>query len=148
VGSREQRLQHTLNQEIPLTRAMGIEVVEVTNESVRLRAPLEDNINHKSTAFGGSLYSVAVLAGWGLIYTRLQALGLHAHIVIQESRIEYLHPVKQDIEAVCQIESERTFERLIRVFDKKSKARINLDVVVAGDTGTAVRFNGNYVIHS
>lgn len=148
MDSREQQLQHTLNHEIPLTRAMGIEVVEVTESSVRLRAPLENNINHKSTAFGGSLYSVAVLAGWGLIYTRLLSLGLGAHIVIQESRIEYLQPVRQDIEAHCLIESERTFERFIRAFEKKSKARINLDVVVAGEAGMAVRFNGNYVIHS
>jgi thioesterase domain-containing protein len=61
-------LQKILYSEIPLTKAIGIEVCEFTGLSLTLKAPLEKNINHKCTAFGGSLYSVAVLSGWGLIY--------------------------------------------------------------------------------
>ena len=148
MGSQEQLLQHTLHYEIPLTQAMGIEVLEVSEESVTLRAPLENNINHKSTAFGGNLYSVAVLAGWGLIFSRLQALNLQAHIVIQESSIQYLRPIKQDLRASCRITSETAFKRSIEMFRRKGKSRIKLDVTVAGQEGVAVLFNGHYVIHS
>jgi thioesterase domain-containing protein len=116
VGNQEQLLQHTLNHEIPLTQALGIEVLEVTEDSVTLQAPLESNINHKSTAFGGSLYSLSVLAGWGLIFSRLKALNLQAHIVIQESNIQYLRPVKQDLLASCGISSEKAFKRSIEMF--------------------------------
>lgn len=148
MGSQEQLLQQTLNHEIPLTQAMGIEVVEVTESSLRLRAPLENNINHKSTAFGGSLYSLSVLAGWGLIFSRLKALSLQAHIVIQESNIQYLRPVKQDLLASCHISSEKAFKRSIDMFRRKGTARFNLDVTVSGHEGVAVVFNGQYVIHS
>ena len=61
-------LENVLHSEIPLTREIGIEVVDYTGDSLTLKAPLEKNINHKCTAFGGSLYSVSVLSGWGLIH--------------------------------------------------------------------------------
>jgi len=63
VASQEQLLQQTLKHEIPLTQATGIKVFEVTEDSITLRAALENNVNHKSTAFGGSLYSLSLLTG-------------------------------------------------------------------------------------
>ena len=76
-------LQKVLHLEIQLTRAIGIEVVEYGENGLTLYAPLDNNINHKSTAFGGSLYSVSVLTGWGLLYLLLIKYGLSGQIVIQ-----------------------------------------------------------------
>lgn len=142
-----QLLQKTLHHEIPLTQTMGIEVQGVTHNSVTLTAPLENNINHKATAFGGSLYSVAVLAGWSMIFTRLESAGLEAHIVIQDSSIEYLRPVPSDIRAICRIESEELIQRFIKVFKRRGAARIILPVTVVADEGVAVSFEGRYAIH-
>ncbi|MEJ2059252.1 MAG: thioesterase domain-containing protein [Gammaproteobacteria bacterium] len=148
MTDRMQALQHTLHHEIPLTRAIGIKVTDVTHDAVTLTAPLENNLNHKATAFGGSLYSVAVLAGWSLIHSRLHELGLAAHIVIQESDIRYLQPVTQDIVATARIESEAGFEKFVRLFRKKGMARISLNAEIGGADGPAVRFQGRYVIHT
>lgn len=60
-------LQARLLEEIPLARHMEIRVLCSDRRSLLLSAPLAANSNHKGTAFGGSLYSVAVLAGWGLL---------------------------------------------------------------------------------
>ena len=79
------KLQELLNSEIPLTNAIGIKVVDYNDCGLTLSAPLKNNINHKCTAFGGSLYSVSVLSGWGLIYLLLNKYNLKGHIVIQES---------------------------------------------------------------
>ena len=49
-------LQKVLNEEIPLTNAIGISVESCDSLSLTLAAPLHKNINHKRTAFGGSLY--------------------------------------------------------------------------------------------
>ena len=57
------QLRNVLHEEIPLTKAMGVEVNSYDGHCLVLSAPLDPNTNHKDTAFGGSLYSLAVLAG-------------------------------------------------------------------------------------
>ncbi len=47
----------------PGTSGIIVEAAD-DDEPVVLRAPLAPNANHKGTAFGGSLYSLAVLTGW------------------------------------------------------------------------------------
>ncbi len=142
-------LQQTLHEEIPLSRLIGIEVREVTPTSVTLAAPLDANINHKCTVFGGSLYSVAVLTGWGLVFTRLQALGLDAHIVIHDSSIKYNRPVSADFTACCRIETDKAFARFIEAFRRRGRARITLKVTIPDARGdAAVVFLGRYVIHN
>ena len=59
---------------------MGIRVAAYDGTSLKLTAPLAPNINHKSTAFGGSLYSLAVLCGWGIVHLKLAEAALHKHL--------------------------------------------------------------------
>ena len=127
---------------------MGIRAVSVTDDAVTLFAPLEKNLNHKCTAFGGSLYSVAVLTGWGLIYSQLRRYALEAHIVIQESRIQFLEPVTTDLVFSCQADGGDAFERFLAQYRRKGKARIALNVEVGGSHSPAVVFHGKYVIHT
>ena len=61
--SRESRqLESVLHHDIPLTRDMGLKVLDWHDQQLRLHLPLDANVNHKSTMFGGSLYCGAVLA--------------------------------------------------------------------------------------
>jgi len=113
-------LQKILHSEIPLTNAIGIEVGEYTGLALTLHAPLENNINHKRTAFGGSLYSVAVLSGWGLIYLLLKKHNIEGRIVIEESNTKFLKPVVSDITAKCSFESKEHYEKFIKMYKKKA----------------------------
>ncbi len=71
--SRDSRqLESVLHHDIPLTRDMGLKVLDWHDQQLRLYLPLDANVNHKSTMFGGSLYCGAVLAGWGWLHLRLQ----------------------------------------------------------------------------
>jgi len=140
-------LEKVLHHEIPLTTAMGISVKALTPNSVSLVAPLNKNINHKSTAFGGSLYSICVLTGWSLLYSKLDSLGERGHIVIQESNIQYLLPVTTDIETVCTNDNEVVFDRAIRMYQKKGRARFILATKVFQNDHLAVSFEGKYVVH-
>lgn len=148
MAAEQQHLQQVLNEEIPITSALGIQVMEYTGSSLTLSAPLASNTNHKRTAFGGSLYSIAVLAGWGLLYLRLRALGLTGHIVIQESHVRYMHPVSEDIIVTCNIESEAYFQKFINFFNRKDIARISLVSLINQNSDTALEFEGNYVVHA
>ena len=59
-----------LHDHIPITRSLGARVEHADGQSVRLWAPLAQNLNHRDTAFGGSLSSLAILSGWVLLYLR------------------------------------------------------------------------------
>ena len=74
-----------LHEHIPLSAAMGTRVVRADPAEVRLEAPLEPNLNHRATAFGGSVAALAILAGWTVVHLRLRTEGVEARTVIQRS---------------------------------------------------------------
>ena len=57
-------LQFRITSEFALARHIGIVVERADDSGIILSAPLLPNANYKGTAFGGSLFSVAVLTGW------------------------------------------------------------------------------------
>ena len=58
--SRDSRyLESILHHDIPLTREMGLKVIAWHDKQLRLQLPLEANINHKSTMFGGTAHTAA-----------------------------------------------------------------------------------------
>jgi len=140
-------LQKVLNNEIPLTNAIGICVEDYTDNAIKISAPLENNINHKNTAFGGSLYSISVLAGWSLLFALLKENNRQGHIVIHESNIRFHKPVNGNIIASCQIDDEIALNRFLKIFDRKGISRINLTSTIQQDGDDAVIFKGTYVVH-
>jgi len=141
------QLETVLHEEIPLTRHIGIMVDSYDGHKLCLRAPLENNTNHKSTAFGGSLYSIAVLCGWGLLYLKMQECELAGHIVIQESQARYDLPVSSDIVAETAFDSEAQLDKFIRTFERKGRARVQLGILVRQGAEIAFRLDGRYVVH-
>jgi len=144
------RLEEVLHRDIPLTRDMGVKVVSWHNHSLRLHLPLEPNVNHKSTLFGGSLYCGAVLAGWGWLYLRLQAAGINdGHIVIQEGQINYPLPVTRDGWAICDAPDDAVWDRFLKMYQRRGRARLSLNtrIVAEGSKQSAVEFVGQYVLH-
>jgi thioesterase domain-containing protein len=141
-------LQHVLNHEIPLTVYLGLQVQRNTDpEGLALWAPISPNLNHKSTAFAGSLNSVLTLAGWGLVWLLLKEWGLSGTVVIQESTCRYLHPVHQDFVACCPRPSPPELERLQAQLRGHGKGRLELKVDIYAGERPAVTFRGRYVVH-
>jgi len=141
-------LQDILHTEIPLTKHIDISVIEYTDLSLTLNAPLDNNINHKCTAFGGSIYSVSVLSGWGLIYLLLKQHNLSGHIVIQESHTKFIKPVNTDITAICSFSSIDHYDKFLKMYKRKGLARIKLTSKISCNNTNAVLFNGTYVVHT
>ena len=145
-----QYLQQVLHSDIPLTREMGLEVLDWQGSTLRLQLPLEANVNHKHTMFGGSLYCVAVLAGWGWLHLRLREAGISdGHIVIQEGQISYPLPVTGTAVARCEAPDSATWERFLAIYQRRGRARLALHTTVsnAGSELPAVTFSGQYVLH-
>jgi thioesterase domain-containing protein len=146
MTDRSAALERTLHSEIPISQAMGVRVAAYDGTSLKLTAPLAPNINHKCTAFGGSLYTLAVLCGWGMVHLKLTEADLRKHIVIQESSIRYLLPVDQDMQAECRLD-EAALRQFLRTLAKHGRARLSLDVVITHNNQPAVEFSGRYVVH-
>lgn len=139
-------LQAFMHRDIPLTRSMGLRVVECNGHGLLISAPLAPNINHASTAFGGSLAAATTLACWGMLWLVLQQRQRQACIVIQESNISYLRPVTDDFIARCHYPSEEAVDRLLTMFDRQGKGRIELQSDVYENDMPCVGFRGRFVI--
>jgi thioesterase domain-containing protein len=119
-------LEAFLRREIPLSRKMGVTVSRLDAAGLELAAPLAPNLNHKRTAFGGSLYSLAVLAAWGTVRRILADAGIKAHVVIGEGSLSYLRPVAGEFRAACAAPAEDDAGRFRTALARKGKARIAL----------------------
>jgi len=140
-----QTIQEYLHAEIPLTTAMGLRVAEVDSFGVVLTAPLEKNINHRETAFGGSISTLGIMAGWALVHLKLMELNNDARLVIQDSHTSYIRPIAGDIRAECRCDKPETWENFAKMLAEKGRARVSLrSEMYAGDEIAAVH-DGLYV---
>ncbi len=143
-------LEAVLHRDIPLTREMGLRVIDWQQHRLRLHLPLAPNVNHKSTLFGGSLYCGAVLAGWGWLHLRLSEAGIDdGHIVIQDGQISYPLPVRGDAIALCDGADQSQWDKFIATYQRRGRARLTLQTrITAQDSDAdAVRFTGQFVLH-
>ncbi len=122
--------QKRIHDEIPLSRALGIEVHSWDGHSLLISAPLEPNINHQGTGFGGSVYSAAVTAAWGLTELALGDLGLRGNVVVQSGNIDYLEPVTSDFYVICRLPGDEIPERFRRSLARHGKGRLDLTAEV------------------
>lgn len=140
------RLRETeafLHEQIPITKAMGVQVTTYDEEKLVLRAPLEVNHNHLGTAFGGSLVAIATLAGYSTLWLELG--NREAHIVVRKSEMDYRHPVKGDIVATCKRPSHSAIASFRKKFERTGKARIKLQVTMDEEGQTCASFEGVFV---
>lgn len=138
-------IEEYLHHHIPISRAMGVRVESVDASGVRLTAPLAPNVNHRRTAFGGSVGALAILSAWALVHARLREMGSPGRVVIQRSSLEYLHPIHHDFEAWCPAPEAERWERFTETLERRGRARITLDSEVREDGRVAGRFHGAFV---
>jgi thioesterase domain-containing protein len=135
-------LQDRIVSEFALARHIGIVVESADDSGVVLCAPLAANANYKGTAFGGSLFSVAVLTGWAWVTRYLAAAELAADAVIQESTIRYLVPVQGMLRASVAAPSTAQIEKFRKMLQRAGRGRIRLAVDIHHGQILATQFEG------
>lgn len=142
----EKKLEAFLHEKIPLTKAMGLHVAESRGRRLVLEAPLDKNINHLGTAFGGSLHMLPTLACYAGLWTLLREAGLDGHVIVKHSEADYKSPVKGTLRAVCVRPPAADAKDFIRDLKRHKKARMTLTAIVEGDKGKpAVEYSGDFV---
>ena len=141
------QIEQIIHGKIPISKEMGISLERYDTTGLVIKAPLQKNINHKQTAFGGSLNAVAVLSCWAFLYLLVNQIDeTHPQIVIQKSSIRYLHPVATDFEAVCAWPEAAKIAFFQKMYYRKKKARIELTAKIFTANEPAVIFNGAFVV--
>lgn len=138
-------LQRFIEQEIPITAAMQVQVHRYADDGLTLTAPLAPNRNDKHTAFGGSLAALATLSGWGLLWLEARQRGVEVELVIRRIEISYRRPVGGDLVATCPTPDRAALDAFFDAAARGDGAGITLMPAILDDTGRqAVRFEGQF----
>ena len=124
---------------------MGITVTTASVAVVELRAALAPNLNHRSTAFGGSVASLAVLAAWSVLRVGLDGIAPVPQIVVQRTTVEYATPVRSDFDAVCRRPSEDVWQRFMQAFTRRGRGRLRLAVDIRCGGESVGHLTGEFV---
>jgi thioesterase domain-containing protein len=136
-------LQRRLDRDFPLARHIGVRAESADDRGVVLRAPFAPNANYRGSAFGGSLFSLAVLTGWAWAARYLAVRQVGADVVIQESTIRYLAPARGELRAA--LEAPAAAEKFRNMLERAGRARVRLQVGVFDGKTLATQFDGLYV---
>ena len=136
-------LEAYLRSRIPVAAFMSVRALEAGPSKVVLAAPLEPNVNHRGTMFGGSESALALLTAWSLLRARLGGLEGDGYIVVQRNATEYLRPIRDAAVATCYGPS--SWEAFDDILASRGRARIDLEVEVTSGGETAGRLEGTFV---
>lgn len=139
-------LEVYLHTHIPLTQAMHVSVVSIEAQHLILQAPLKPNINPHHTVFGGSVATMATLAAWCLLHTRLDAEGIANNLVVRRSTVEYDKPIAGDFRASASLEAPEQWEKAMELLKQRGKVKIAVTSVLEYAEQITGRFRGEFVV--
>ena len=135
-----------VHEHMPLTKALSAEITAYDGKKVVISAPLAPNINHRDTAFGGSLSALGVLSGWALLFIKLQEESMSCRLVIQKSSFDFKNPIPDDFTTICHAPNAQTWLKFIKTLKRHGKARITVaSEVVSPKSGLGGTHQGVYV---
>lgn len=124
---------------------MGVSVQAATTDTVILFAPLEPNINHKRTVFGGSASAATILAAWSLLYLRLVEEGHDCEIVIQSNDMAYDRPIIEAFTATSSLADSSVLPMFLKTLVRREHARIEVQSALACKGVIVGRLKGSFV---
>jgi len=139
-----------LHEMIPLAKAMDVGVEVSDEKKLILTAPKEPNRNSLNTAFGGSLVSLATLAGYGVVWELMRddKAGVKPkwHIVVKESRAAYRRPVIGDLRAICERPAQAAIAEFKEALSRYGKAKLKLKASIIENGSVAVDVQAAFVV--
>ena len=140
------RLENLIAENIPVTQHLHFRIRIDENHLPVLEVPLEPNVNHLGTAFGGSLSMLCTISGWCCMYLLLENFKLKADILIQKSKMIFLAPVENDFFVTCELPDQPKVDVFARTFRRFGKSRIPITCFVHENnlSKTAAQFRGVY----
>ena len=133
-----------IHREIPITAQQGIRLVQWDESGLQLAAPLGVNANDKGSAFAGSQYSIAVLAGWGLLMLHLDQSERRGEVAIFKSEMEFSRPIRSDYRALALRPGVELLSEYEAALARRGRGRLELVCELHDSDGVASRMLGQY----
>lgn len=138
-----QYVRHKLGNGVPLIGHMQLDVAGWQPGQVIVEAPLTPNLNTHGTAFGGSLYCVASMAGWALTHLTLMDAGFMPSVWIVKGEINYLRPVRGALRATATLSADAR-EAFVGQFRARGKGKVVVDICVQEEGQDCVLLSAMY----
>jgi len=138
--------QKYLHEHIPITEAMGVSVKKLDDKGIVLQAPIDKNINHRDSAFGGSICSLLVMSSWSQLYHLLKKHGIQGTIVAQKCEVSFIRPILVDFETTNTDISIKEEQKFIDMLKKFKKSRIKMRSSIQKDGEKLATFEGIFVV--
>lgn len=143
----QQKIIDTIFSQITLVKHLGLQAELVSKERVSFKALLSENLNHKSTAFGGSLYAIAVSSAYALVLAKLKESKVETeNIVIAQGQIKYIAPVDDDFVTDSQVQSVAENEIFLDRISANKKATLTVASKIFCNNKLCAEFIGLFVV--
>ena len=136
-------LRRMLLANVPLIQHMAVDIAEWQPGRVVVEAPLEPNLNTHGTAFGGSLFCVATLAGWALTHLTLRDEGFMPSVWVLRGEIDYRRPVRGCLRATATLAPD-DWEALCPPFSLGHRAQVEIPILIEEDGRACVSLLARY----
>lgn len=137
------QLETLLRKQMPLAKAMEVQVQQVDDTHMELTCALNKNYNHIGSAFGGSLSALMILAAYCRLF---HIMGGEGHVVVKKNAAEFFKPVHEDLKAVCLTPSSPDVEQFMKLYTNKGRGRLTLVSEIRLKDGTvAARMESEFV---
>lgn len=134
--------------DIPLLDAMQLSLHSYQNLALHLDAPLAPNINNKGTAFGGSIASICLFAGWAVATLGFAEHGIaNTEIVVYQSEMTFLRPARGHLDVDAHLEPDdfrECLDRLRQGTDRRLRFDVRVNLSHDGERCATMR--GLYVV--
>ena len=130
-------LKELVETKFDFLRNMGLKVLSLEPNTVKLMLPMKGNENHLGTVWAGALFTLAEVPGGILVFTTFDAARFYP--VVKEMNIKYVKPAATDVTIEIGLDQAQA-DRLEKEAENKGKADFTLDgeLVDAGGNVVAV----------
>lgn len=142
----KEEAQKYINSNIPMSRLMGMNIIELTHQSVRVAMPHAPNINHQGSVFGGSIDSLFFVTCWAYVQLLVEHIDPHPRIVGRRGSSVFHTPIKSDFEAKVLIPDDRMIHSFFNDLRQTGKGKFKVQANIESKGKIAAEFNGEFVV--
>jgi thioesterase domain-containing protein len=121
-----------LEKAIKIVEKMGMRILDLEKQSVRIKLPKEPNVNHVGTVYAGALFSLADFAGGILFFASFDYKKYY--ILLKEMTIAFKKPATTDITVEASLTSEQA-HGVRNIADEAGKADWPVDFELKDEQG-------------
>lgn len=123
-----------------------MKIEQLDRYKVRLSMPIANNVNHRGSAFGGSIDSLFLTTGWAFIRYLIDHYEPTPIIVGSRGTTNFMKPILVDFEASLEIPPDDEVEKFLATFERFGRARITTKATIQQNGELCAEFDGDYVV--